>query len=80
MEEKRPSYIEQIPRVDWEKTTASAKKLVEEMGQQIESLEKQLAEVLTVQEQLFNRILSKLGVNHRTQAVIVAARRGIVNL
>ena len=27
-----------------------------------------------------NRILSKLGVNDRTQAVIVAVRRGIVSL
>ena len=55
MEEKRPSYVEQIPRVDWEKTPASVQKLVEEMGQQIESLEKQLAEVLTVQEQLLEK-------------------------
>lgn len=55
MEEKRPSYLEQITSVDWEKTPASVQKLVEGMGQQIESLEKQLAEVLTVQEQLLEK-------------------------
>ena len=27
-----------------------------------------------------NRILSKLGVNDRTQAVIIAVKRGLVNL
>ncbi len=55
MEEKRPAYVEQIPLVDWEKTPASVQKLVEGMGQQIESLEKQLAEVLTVQQQLLEK-------------------------
>ena len=37
MEEKRPSYVEQIPLKDWEKTPASVQELVEGMGQQIES-------------------------------------------
>jgi transposase len=55
MEDKRPAYVEQISLVDWEKTPASVQKLVEEMGQQIESLEKQLAEVLTVQQQLLEK-------------------------
>ncbi|WP_029633657.1 hypothetical protein [[Scytonema hofmanni] UTEX B 1581] len=55
MEQKHLSYIEQIPRVDWEKTPASVQKLVEGMGQQIESLEKQLAEVLTIQQQLLEK-------------------------
>lgn len=55
MEQKHPSYIEQIPRVDWEKTPASVQELVEGMGQQIESLKKQLAEVLIVQQQLEER-------------------------
>lgn len=52
MEEKRPYNVEQIPVEDWEKTPASVQKLVEGMGQQIESLEKQLAQVLIVQQQL----------------------------
>ena len=55
MEDKRPAYVEQIPLVDWEKTPASVQKLVEGMGQQIESLEKQLAQVLTVQQQLLEK-------------------------
>ena len=55
MEKKRPACVEQIPLVDWEKTPASVQKLVEGMGQQIENLEKQLAEVLTVQEQLLEK-------------------------
>ena len=55
MEQKHPSYIEQIPRVDWEKTPASVQELVEGMGQQIERLKKQLAEVLIVQQQLEER-------------------------
>lgn len=55
MKQKRPSYAEQIPRVDWEKTPASVQKLVEGMGEQIESLEKQLAEVLTVQQELLEK-------------------------
>jgi transposase len=55
MENKRPAYVEQIPLVDWEKTPASVQKLVEGMGQQIESLEKQLAQVLTIQQQLLEK-------------------------
>ena len=52
MEQKRPYIVEQIPLEDWKKTPASVQKLVEGMGQQIESLEKQLAQVLIVQQQL----------------------------
>ena len=55
MEEQHPSYLEQICRQDWEGTPARVKKLVEEMGLRIESLEKQLAEVLTVQQQLLEK-------------------------
>jgi len=55
MEEKRPPYVEQIPLVDWEKTPASVQKLVEGMGQQIESLEKQLVDVLALQQQLLEK-------------------------
>ncbi len=55
MIELPPSYVEQIPLEEWEKTPASVQKLVEGMGQQIESLEKQLAEVLTVQQQLLEK-------------------------
>ncbi|MBW4503639.1 MAG: hypothetical protein KME57_29765 [Scytonema hyalinum WJT4-NPBG1] len=60
MEKKRPACVEQIPLVDWEKTPASVQKLVEGMGQQIESLEKQLTEVLTVQEQLLTQVAGYL--------------------
>ncbi len=35
MKEKRPSYVEQIPSVDWEKIPASVLELVEGMGQKI---------------------------------------------
>ena len=52
MEQKLVNYKEQIPLEDWEKTPISVQKLVEEMAQQIEKLEKKLTEVLTVQEQL----------------------------
>lgn len=55
MEEPRPSYLEQISRQDWERTPASVKELVMEMALRIESLEKQLAEVLTVQQQLLEK-------------------------
>ncbi|MEA5552518.1 hypothetical protein VB713_16370 [Anabaena cylindrica UHCC 0172] len=40
----------------WGKTPASVKKLVEEMAQQIEQQSKKLTEVLTVQEQLLEKI------------------------
>lgn len=55
MEEQRPSYLEQICRQDWERTPTSVKKLVEEMELRTESLEKQLAEVLAVQQQLLEK-------------------------
>ncbi|MCC5626976.1 IS66 family transposase [Nostoc sphaeroides CHAB 2801] len=56
MEHKRVSHLEQIPPEDWGKTPTSVKKLVEEMAQQIEQQEKKLTEVLTVQEQLLEKI------------------------
>lgn len=55
MEQEHPRNLEAIPPEDWEKTPPSVKKLVEVMGQQIESLEKQLAEVLTLQQQLLEK-------------------------
>ncbi|NEO28872.1 MAG: hypothetical protein F6K36_00095 [Symploca sp. SIO3C6] len=51
MEEERPVYLQQIPSEDWEKTSTSVKKLVEEMEQRIEKLE-QPVEVLVAQQQL----------------------------
>lgn len=56
MELGRVSHLEQIPPEDWGKTPTSVKKLVEEMAQQIEQQEKKLTEVLTVQEQLLEKI------------------------
>ena len=56
MEEQRRSYLEEISRLDWERNPASVQKLAEEMGLRIESLEKQLAEVLTVQQQLLEKV------------------------
>ncbi|MGH2413020.1 MAG: DUF6444 domain-containing protein [Microcystaceae cyanobacterium] len=58
MEEKEPSYLEQVPPKDWEKTPASVKKLVEKMGQRIETLENQQAEFLLVQQQLLEKVNS----------------------
>jgi transposase len=56
MEKQRPAYIEQIPQEDWEKTTASVKKLVEDMGQRIEKLEQQVRMLLEVEQQLLEKI------------------------
>lgn len=56
MEKQCPTILEQIPQKDWEKTPASVRKLVEEMAQRIEQLEKQLASLLAVQEQLLEKI------------------------
>ncbi|MEG5037325.1 DUF6444 domain-containing protein, partial [Microcoleus sp. AT3-D2] len=56
MEEKRVNHLEQIPPEDWGKTPTSVKKLVEAMAQQIEQQEKKLTEVLTVQQQLLEKI------------------------
>ncbi|MBD2693915.1 hypothetical protein [Anabaena catenula] len=56
MEQKRVNHLEQIPLEDWGKTPTSSKKLVEEMTQQIEQQENKLTEVLTVQEQLLEKI------------------------
>lgn len=56
MEQQRPNYLDQILPEEWETTPASVRKLVEEMAQRIELLEKRLAEVLTVQQQLLEKI------------------------
>ena len=56
MEHKCANQLEQISQEDWEKTPTSVKKLVEEMAQQIEQQEKKIAEVLTAQEQLLEKI------------------------
>ena len=56
MEKKRVNHLEQIPPEDWGKTPTSVKKLLEAMAQQIEQQEKKLTEVLTVQEQLLEKI------------------------
>jgi len=56
MELNRVNHLEQIPPEDLGKTPASVKKLVEEMAQQIEQQSKKLTEVLTVQEQLLEKI------------------------
>ncbi|MBE9248425.1 IS66 family transposase zinc-finger binding domain-containing protein [Dolichospermum sp. LEGE 00240] len=56
MELNRVNHLEQIPPEDWGKTPASVKKLVEEMAQEIEKQSKKLTEVLTVQEQLLEKI------------------------
>ena len=58
MEQECPSCLQQIPPEDWKKTPASVKKLVEEMGQRIETLEKQQAELLLVQQQLLEKVNS----------------------
>lgn len=56
MEEQRQSYLQQIAPEDWERTPASVKELVEEMARRIEALETQLAEILTVQQQLSEKV------------------------
>jgi len=56
MQENDPSYLEEVPPKDWERTPISVKKLVEKMGQRIEILEKQQAELLLVQQQLLEKV------------------------
>ena len=56
MEEQRPAYLQQLSQEDWEKTPPSVKKLVEEMAQRMEKLERQLAEVRTNQQQLLEKV------------------------
>ncbi|MFB2767942.1 IS66 family transposase [Pelatocladus sp. BLCC-F211] len=56
MEHKCANQLEQISQEDWGRTPNSVKKLVEEMVQQIEQQEKKIAEVLTAQEQLLEKI------------------------
>ncbi len=51
----RPGYVEQIPQEDWEKTPDSVKKLVEFMAQRVENVEKQLTDVLAVQQHLLEK-------------------------
>ncbi|NCR42605.1 MAG: hypothetical protein GPJ21_24110 [Microcystis aeruginosa W13-11] len=57
MEEKCVNHKERISPEDWENTTTSVRKLVEEMVMQIEQQEQRLKEVLTVQEQLGTCVL-----------------------
>ena len=56
MEKLYQNYLEQISVQDWEKTPVSVKKLLTEMVQQIEKLEKQQAEVLALQQQLLEKV------------------------
>lgn len=56
MEEDSPAYRQQISQEDWDRTPASVKKLVEEMGQRIEKLEQSYAELLATQQQLLEKI------------------------
>jgi transposase len=56
MEIEQVSYLEQISPEDWEKTPIGVRKLMEEMAQEIKQLEKKLTEVLTVQEQLLEKV------------------------
>jgi transposase len=56
MKVNRVNHLERISPEDWEKTPISVKFLMEEMAQQIEQLEKKLTEVLTVQEQLLEKV------------------------
>ena len=56
MEEKGPSYLEEVPPKDWQRTPASVKKLVEKTGQRRDILEKQQAEFLLVQQQLLEKV------------------------
>jgi len=59
MQENDPSYLEEVPPKDWERTPISVKKLVEKMGQRIEILENQQAELLLVQQQLLEKVIEK---------------------
>lgn len=58
MEEKCVNHKERLSLEDWEKTPTSVRKLVEEMVLQIEQQDQRLKEVLTVQEQLLEKINS----------------------
>ena len=58
MEEKCVNHLERISPEDWGKTPTSVRKLVEEMVLQIEQQDQRLKEVLTVQEQLLEKINS----------------------
>jgi transposase len=56
MDENCPAYQQQISQEDWEKTPASVKLLVAQMGQRIEQLEQNYAELLITQQQLSEKI------------------------
>jgi len=56
MEQQCLAYLQQIPPEDWEKTPASVKKLVEEMVQGVEKLEKQVSELQAVQQQVLEKV------------------------
>ena len=56
MEKQRPAYLQNIPAEDWKKTPASVKKLVEEMVEGVEKLEKQVSELQALQQQLLEKV------------------------
>ena len=56
MEQERPSYLEIVSQEDWEKTPASVKKLVESMAGGMEKLERQVTELLEVQQHLSEKV------------------------
>jgi hypothetical protein len=56
MEQERPASKHLLSQEDWEKTPASVKKLVEDMGQRIDKLEKHVTELQTVHQQLLEKI------------------------
>ena len=56
MEHVRRSYLEQVSQEDWEKTLIRVKKLVESMAGGIEKLERQITELLEVQQHLSEKV------------------------
>lgn len=56
MDENCLAYGIEISEEDWEKTPASVKKLVEQMGQRIKQSEKKLVELEAQQQQLLEKI------------------------
>ena len=45
IKENCPAYRQQIAQEDWQRTPSSVKKLLEEMGQRLGRLEKELAQL-----------------------------------
>ncbi|MHC5777974.1 hypothetical protein [Nostoc sp.] len=56
MEENCLAYGIEISDLDWDKTPASVKQLVEKMGQHIKQSEKRLAELEAKQQELLEKI------------------------